>query len=279
MTSTQEQTGVLLSRDGVRLFYREWLVSQPRGTMVLCHGLGEHGGRYAHLALRLNALGVAVRVHDHRGHGRSEGKRGALSQANDLLDDLKLVLDDFASRTCSVPFLFGHSMGGLIAARFADRGESSLRGLLLSSPAFSFHLSAAQRALLAVASRLSPSLAASNGLDVSAISHDPTVVAAYRADPLVHGVATPRLVRFMQLNGEQAILAAAKLRLPVLLQVAGADRLVEPAASSAWFAALSPGVGTLHWYHDAYHEIYNESAERRAKVFADLSAWLGPRLV
>ena len=154
-----------------------------------------------------------------------------------------------------------------------------MRGLLLSSPALSFRLSASQRALLAIASRIAPSLAASNGLKVDLISHDAAVVAAYRADPLVHRVATPRLVRFMQINAELARRDAGKLRIPVLVQVAGADQLVEPSGSKAFFDALAPGVGTLHWYHDAYHEIYNESAERRTKVFADLSAWLSPRLV
>jgi alpha-beta hydrolase superfamily lysophospholipase len=279
MASGQEQTGVLLNRDGLRLFYREWLVSQPRGTVVICHGLGEHGGRYAHLAARLNALGMSVMAPDHRGHGRSEGARGALARPDDLLDDLKLALDDYASRTASVPFLFGHSMGGLLAARFAERGESSVRGLMLSSPAFAFTLSIAQRALLAIACRIAPSLAAANGLEVAAISHDAAVVAAYRADALVHGVATPRLVRFMQVHGLLAVRDAGRLRVPVLLQIAGADRLVEPSASKTFFEALAPGVGTMHWYHDAYHEIYNESAEQRARVFADLSAWLGPRLV
>lgn len=197
---------------------------------------------------------------------------------DDLLNDLKLVLDDFALLTEMVPFLLGHSLGGLLAARFATADMSSLRGLILSSPALAFRMSATQRALLAVASVVAPSLKAPNKLELDYLSHDATVVAAYRSDALVHGVATPRLIRFMQDAIASTMAAAPHLRIPVLLQVAGNDHLVDNAGSRRWFDLLAPGVGTMHWYDDAYHEIYNESAERRARVLADLSAWLSARI-
>jgi alpha-beta hydrolase superfamily lysophospholipase len=272
------RTGVLLSADGLQLVYREWLADAPRATLVIVHGLGEHAGRYAHLAMRLNALGFNVRAHDQRGHGRSQGARGALAHSEDLVADLKLVVDDFSRQQDSVPFLLGHSMGGLVAARFATLQLSPLRGLVLSSPALAFHLSAAQRVLLAAASVLAPSLKAPNKLDVRGLSHDATVIAAYQSDALVHDIATPRLVRFMQDAGASVLRDAFRIAVPVLLQVAGQDRLVDCEGSRVWFARLSPGVGTMHWYDDAYHEIYNESVERRARVLADLSAWLGAQL-
>ena len=273
-----ERTGVLLSTDGLQLVYREWLADKPRASIVIVHGLGEHAGRYAHLAMRLNALGFNVRAHDQRGHGRSQGARGALAHGDDLVSDLKLVVDDFARQQANLPFMLGHSMGGLVAARFATLQLSPLRGLVLSSPALAFHLSATQRLILAVASRIAPSLRAPNKLDIRGLSHDATVIAAYQSDPLVHGIATPRLVRFMQHADADVLRDAFRIKLPVLLQVAGQDRLVDPEGSRVWFGRLAPGVGTMHWYDDAYHEIYNESVERRARVLADLSAWLGAEL-
>jgi alpha-beta hydrolase superfamily lysophospholipase len=278
MVGRLERTGVLLSSDGVQLVYREWLAETPRASIVIVHGLGEHSGRYAHLAMRLNALGFNVRAHDQRGHGRSQGARGALAHSDDLLSDLKLVVDDFSHQQKNVPFMLGHSMGGLVAARFATLQLSPLRGLVLSSPALAFHLSAVQRVLLAVASRLAPSLKAPNKLDLKALSHDATVIAAYQGDALVHDIATPRLVRFMQEAGASVLRDAFRITQPVLLQVAGQDRLVDPEGSRVWFGRLAPLVGTMHWYDDAYHEIYNESVERRARVLADLSAWLGAEL-
>lgn len=274
MSSALEQTGTLLSIDGTRLFYREWLVNAPRAALHIVHGLGEHGGRYAHVAARLNALGIAVRAHDQRGHGRSAGARGALSRRDDLLDDLKLMFDDFARQQGSTPFLLGHSLGGLVAARFATANYSALRGLILSSPALALMLSPGQRALLAVSSRLAPSLGVANGVDANWLSHDPTVAAAYRADPLNHARVTPRMVRFMLDAIDAAQQGAEGFATPTLMQVAGADRLVVAQGSRDFYERLPGGQRTLRWYDDAYHEIFNESAERRARVFDDLSIWI-----
>jgi alpha-beta hydrolase superfamily lysophospholipase len=278
MSNSLEQTGTLLSVDQTRLFYREWLVDKARAAIHLVHGLGEHCGRYTHVAARLNALGIAVRAHDLRGHGRSGGARGALHHQDDFLDDLKLVFDDFARQQGSTPFLLGHSLGGLIAARFATGGYSTVRGLVLSSPALALSLSAGQRALLAVTSRLAPSLAVTNGIDVTGLSHDPTVVAAYRADPLNHDRVTPRLVRFMLDAIARAQHDAESFTTPTLLLVAGADRLVVPSGSRDFYDRLPGGHRTLRWYDDAFHEIFNESAERRARVFDDLSMWLDAQI-
>ncbi len=278
MESSLEQTGTLLSADGTRLFYREWLVNRPRATVYIVHGLGEHSGRYSHVAARMNALGIAVRAHDHRGHGRSDGPRGALRGKDDLTDDLKLVLDDFARQQGSTPFLLGHSLGGLVAARFAVDGHSALRGLILSSPALAIAMTPPQRLLLAVSSRIAPGLSVPNGLQVAAISHDASVVAAYQADPLVHGRVTPRLVRFMLDSIEIAQQGADHLKIPTLLQVAGSDRLVVPQGSRDFYERLPGGSRTLRWYDDSFHEIYNETSERRARALDDLSVWLDTQI-
>jgi alpha-beta hydrolase superfamily lysophospholipase len=274
MSNPREQTGTLLCADGTRLFYREWLVDAPRAIVHIVHGLGEHSGRYAHVAARLNALRIGVRAHDQRGHGRSEGARGALRHSDDFLEDLRLVLEDFAHQQGATPFLLGHSLGGLVAARFATGGYAGLRGLILSSPALAISLSGGQRLQLAIGSRLLPSLAANNGINADNLSHDPTVVAAYRADPLNHARVTPRLVQFMVSAGERARHDAENFHGATLMLVAGSDRLVDASGSREFFERLPGGNRTMRWYDDAYHEIFNETAERRARVFDDLSIWL-----
>ncbi|EJN08624.1 alpha/beta hydrolase, partial [Herbaspirillum sp. YR522] len=108
--------------DGTRLFCRDWSVAGAVGAVQMVHGLGEHGGRYAALAALFNQAGWSVRICDHRGHGHSGGRRGSLIAPDDLLQDLKLVFDDFARRQRCTPMLFGHSMGGLVAARLATGG-------------------------------------------------------------------------------------------------------------------------------------------------------------
>ena len=62
------------TRDGLALHRRDWPSADARGTIVIVHGLGEHVGRYAHVAARLNASGWSVVGYDQRGHGASPGE-------------------------------------------------------------------------------------------------------------------------------------------------------------------------------------------------------------
>ena len=131
------------TQDGVELFIRDWPLTPGaarRGTALIVHGLGEHCGRYAHVAAALNAIGIEVRGYDHRGFGQSGGRRAVLPTQNAYLDDAKLVFESLADDARRAgdtvpPFLIGHSMGGAIAARATTGGWVRPRGLVLSSPA------------------------------------------------------------------------------------------------------------------------------------------------
>jgi alpha-beta hydrolase superfamily lysophospholipase len=263
--------------DAIGLFTRRWGVPEAtprRGSLLLVHGLGEHCGRYAHVAESLTAIGLEVVSYDHRGHGRSEGVRGGLPHPDALLDDLALVYASLGEDA----FLLGHSMGGTIAARAVTGGWVAPRALILSSPALAVDLNPAQRAFAAVGRRLLPDRPMPNRLPVDKISHDPAVVAAYKADPDVHDRLTSRLFDFLIAAGESARADAARVTVPTLGLVAGADALVDPRGSREFFAALPDGVGTLHVYDELYHELFNEREPDRTRVLGDLRAWLEDRL-
>jgi alpha-beta hydrolase superfamily lysophospholipase len=268
------QSHQVSAADGTRLFVTDYLLpaSQARGSVVLMHGLGEHSGRYRHLAGFFNECGFSVRCYDHRGHGRSQGKRGDVINGNPMLQDAEIIIDDFAARFAQPPFLFGHSMGGLFAARFALAHQSPLCGLILSSPALALRLSSLELKMLAVLEKLAPTLAVPSGLKTAFLSHDPKVVAAYKSDPLVHGRISPRLLRSMLSSAHYCASHAASLTIPTLMLVAGDDRLVDPDGSRRFFAMLPPGLAQMHVYDDMYHEIFNEVDTTRP--FADLKGWL-----
>jgi alpha-beta hydrolase superfamily lysophospholipase len=277
----QPRESTLAAADGTPLFVRDWplaAAASRRGGLVLMHGLGEHCGRHARVARFFNACGYAVRSYDHRGHGRSGGARGDVPDSAAIVNDAKLVLDDFvrqgdtASAAGPAPLLFGHSMGGLFAARFASARLAPLRGLILSSPALALPLSARQKILLKILGAVAPGLAVPNGLQARYLSHDPAVEPAYAADPLVHRKISARLLRAMleAIGWVQA--HAAALSIPTLMLVAGDDRLVAAGGSRAFFSRLAAGVGTLRVYDDFYHEIFNERGA--AQVFDDTRAWL-----
>lgn len=267
--------------DGTRLKLHDWPLERlSHGRVLIVHGLGEHGGRYAHVAAALNRAGWQVQAYDQRGHGASDGPRGALPHADALCEDLAFVID--AVRDRSGPLvLLGHSMGGLLAARFVAEAlapkpavwSRPLDALVLSSPALDPGMNALQKALLGLLGPIAPGLALGNGLKPAWVSRDPEVVRAYVADVLVHDRITPRLVRFIVDAGLRVRQHARHWKVPTLLMWAGADRCVAPAGSAA-FAADAPKAVVQHRCFDGLaHEIFNEP--ERAEVLAHLTRWLG----
>lgn len=264
----------LTAADGTALFVSDYLLppSVARGSIVLMHGIGEHSGRYRQLAQFLNQCGLSVRCYDHRGHGRSGGARGDVPNGTPMVQDAQIVIDDFARRATRPPYLFGHSMGGLFAAHVALSGVARIRGLVLSSPALAVQLSGVQRALLRGMQAVAPRLGIPNGVQDKYLSHDVSVIAAYRADPLVHNKISARLMRSMQASMAYCHANAATLSMPLLMQIAGNDRLVDAEGSRRFVAGVPSGRATLKTYEGYYHEIFNDTGADLP--MADLRAWL-----
>ena len=268
--------------DGIELHVRDWPLSPGsarRGSALIVHGLGEHSGRYAHVALALNRIGIAARSYDHRGFGQSGGPKAVLPHPDVLLDDAKQVYDAFTAEAQAAgdsarPFLIGHSMGGAIAARAVTGGWIAPRGLVLSSPGLKTRVPRVAEWIVHQAARFFPNAARPHGLPLGKISHDAEVLAEAQADPHNHRIASPRLVAFILDSGAQARRDAGKVTVPTLLLVAGEDYLVDPEGAREFFNALPPGIGTMHWYDGLYHEVFNEREPDRARVLGDLSTWI-----
>jgi len=274
----------ITTADGLRLHLLHWPAAEPaRGTVLIVHGLGEHSGRYAHVAAQLNLAGWHVLGYDHRGHGWSEGARGAVPDSEALLRDLAAVIDTCRSRLPTPLILLGHSIGGLVAARFVAAGLDAQRptwwrdtdGLVLSSPALDPGMNAVQKLLLASIGPIAPDLALGNGLKPEWLSHEHSVVELYRNDSLVHDRITPRLVRFIVDGGRSVIDCAARWPLPTLLLYAGSDRCVAPRGSAAFAAAAPKAQVQARVFPAMFHEIFNEPG--RGEVFALLTGWLAQR--
>ncbi|MCH7343496.1 lysophospholipase [Pelomonas sp. CA6] len=276
----------LKTEDGLPLHWRQW--SPPagtatRGTVLLVHGLGEHVGRYEALAGRLNEWGWPVVGYDHRGHGASGGPRGDLPQRHAMLEDLALVVDTLrAEPLADGPLiLLGHSMGGLVAARFVAgalegaRWSRPVDGLVLSSPAMDPGLSGFQKALLATSLKVAPHLAVGNGLKPEWISRSAAVVRAYVDDPLVHNRISATLAAMIAEEGREVLRLAPGWTVPTLLMWAGADRCVNPAGSATLAQALPPQQLQAQAFETLFHEIFNEP--EREQVLTRLRAWLDAR--
>jgi acylglycerol lipase len=271
----QRVEGRLPGVGGVELFWQGWLPeSDPRGVLLLCHGLGEHSGRYANVVDALVPDGWAVYGVDHRGHGRSGGRRAHLRRYTDVLADFDGFRRAVVARHRDLPvFLLGHSLGGQIALAYALDHEPDLAGLILSAPALAnSSVPKAVVGVLRVVGKVAPTLRPA-GIDTSKISKDPSVYAAYQADPLVHH-GRPTLGLSMAVVGQFEVLPerARDLRLPVLMQHGALDAIVDPAGFRRLEAACGSPDLTVHWYEGLWHEIYNEP--ERDGPLGDLRDWL-----
>jgi alpha-beta hydrolase superfamily lysophospholipase len=278
--SPETTLSTFVAVDGDNVAIQDWPLDPRkalRGVIILVHGLGEHAGRYDHVANKLNSWGFAVRGFDQYGHGESAGPRGGLPTDNRLLVDLTDIVDSTRARmNPKTPLiLLGHSMGGLVVARFVALARRPVQGLILSSPVFDPGLSAVQKLLVSVLPKIAPNLRVSNGLDAAFISHDPAVVAAYKKDKMVHDRISARLARFIADGGPTTLALAHHWSVPTLLMFAGQDKLVNPAGSRAFAAAAPNEVVTSRCFETLYHEIFNEA--NAEPVFAELKNWLDAR--
>ena len=282
MTELSETTGKFAGSDGIEIFYRQYRAESERARMVISHGLGEHSGRYGNVIERVLPKGISVWVPDHRGHGQSGGKRGHVLNFVQYLSDLRLAVA-LAKKDMpgDIPcFLLGHSMGGLIALYFAQRYPELIDGVVASSPCLGMviEIPAVKKVLGSFMSYVWPGLTMGNELDATKISHDPIVVNAYENDPLVHGRVTARFFTELMAAMESVNQQASTLNVPVLMQVAGEDYLVNADSSKRFFEKLTLQDKTLHVYDGLYHEIYNAPEDQKERVLEDLEAWLVERM-
>ncbi|NWF96503.1 MAG: lysophospholipase [Candidatus Thorarchaeota archaeon] len=268
--------------DGHELFYRVWRPqNRPRAALMVSHGYAEHSGRYGNVGTALTAAGYVVYAHDQRGHGKSKGMRAHVESRQHLLDDLVSLLSLVREKEGdNIPvFLLGHSFGSVISVHFAAEYQDELKGLILSGAGIRYgDLSNSQLRQIKVAWRLAPKKVMTSEFDPSRLSHDQDVISAYKSDPLVFaGSASLGLLRAMTGLMESIRKKAATLRIPVLIQKGGGD-VVVLGERELHDSMTSTQDKTLKVYEGLFHEIYNETADRRKEVLDDLVAWLDKHL-
>lgn len=247
----------------------EWPIDDARYVALLLHGYGEHLGRYLHVAQALGEHGALVVGPDHLGHGRSEGERVLIEDVGDVVADAHAVWQRVHDEHPDLPtVLIGHSMGGHLAARYAQEYRDELSALVLSAPMIG---------RLAIVDQLLPLPEIPDiPLDPDALSRDPEVGIAYAADPLVwHGpFQRPTLEAFRDSN--ERVLAAGDVGdLPVLWIHGTADPLLPLDDMRVGVDAVAPS-RTEQLYDGGLHESFNET--NSADVLAAMAAWIDERL-
>ncbi|MCB2202870.1 lysophospholipase [bacterium] len=273
----QSGTFNFTASDNLSLFGRVWQseLTPVKGVVNLVHGLGEHSGRYAHIAEALTKAGYHFIAFDLRGHGLSKGKRGHTPNYDQLLDDVSLFLEKSKQIVnADLPnFLYGHSLGGGIVINYGLRRENTLKGVIATDPALelAFKPSGVKLWLGRLMANLAPKFSLDNELETDALSRDAAIVKAYTDDALVHRRISAKLVTELLDSGEYALEHAADWDMPLLLMHGTADRISSGEASRVFAENAKSGV-TLRLWDGYYHEIHNDIG--KADVIAAMIDWL-----
>ncbi len=276
---TDPAVGYLEGTGGVRVSYRAWEVPDPAGCVLFVHGLGEHGGRYDRLAEVVGTLGLDLYAIDLRGHGRSRGRRGHVPDFACYLRDLDRLRRRAGRETAGrATFLVGHSLGGLVVGRYAEAfAPDGLRGVVFVAQFVETGMSIPgwKRSLGTATDRMVPALTMDNGLNVEELFRRESDQRTYAEDPLVHRRISARLWGEMQRASSRLLADAHRLRVPVLLQLAGSDTVVSNSAARDFGARLASRPEVIE-YEDAFHALYFDP--RAEEGLADLRGWLEQRL-
>ncbi len=274
----QAEQGYLERGSKIRLFNQCWIPKTYSRCLVIVHGLGEHSGRYSHVASFFLSRGFALYAMDNRGHGRSSGQRGHVDRFKEYTEDLAAFLDKVRSTCKDGPVvLIGHSLGGLISISYCLDYPGGVQGLVLSSPGLrpKKEPPAIKARLGKMLSTILPRLSFSNELDPNHISRDADVVRRYINDPLVHNRVTTRFYTEFLKESERVMTNAYSLQLPFLLMQAGEDMLVDPSASMAFYERAGSADKTFRIYEHCYHELFNEP--EKEQVLQEAESWITQR--
>jgi alpha-beta hydrolase superfamily lysophospholipase len=265
---------------GVRIVYDVWTPdTAPRGVVVLSHGFGEHARRYDHVAQRFGESGLITYALDHRGHGRSGGKRVYLRDLSEYTDDFHTLVGIAAKDHPDLKrIVLGHSMGGGIVFAYGVEHPDDYTAMVLSGPAVDAQdgLSPVKVFVAKALGKIMPGLPVEE-LPTDAVSRDPAVVAAYNADPLVHHGKLPAGIGKALLSvGETMPRRAAALTAPLLVIHGEQDKLIPVAGSHHLGECVASEDAHLKVYPELYHEVFNEP--ERAVVLDDVASWIEAKL-
>jgi len=263
---------------GAKNYYQCWLPEgEPKAVLLVVHGLAEHSGRYMHIVNHFAPLGYAVYALDHFGHGRSAGTRVYVEKFEDYTEPLKTYFDMVRAFQPNKPIvLVGHSMGGLIGARYLLDHQADFAGAVLSGPGIRMadHPSKFLICILNILSVLMPKLGVRQ-LESDVMSTDSKEVEGYVLDPLVHpGKVTARLSAELNKTSLYVQDKANQLTLPLLIVQGGADATIDPAGAQLLHNTVGSIDKTIKVYEGYYHEVFNEPKARRDQVFQDMQDWL-----
>ncbi|MBN1797416.1 MAG: lysophospholipase [Spirochaetales bacterium] len=269
----------LTASDGYSLFYRRSIPKHTQAHIIMIHGYGEHTGRYQHVMQHLADKGFACFAPDLRGHGNSAKRLGYIKSIDRIIQDIyelkEFIKRDNSARTI---FLFGHSMGALLALNYLIVHPNEIRGAALIAPMIIIpdYISPLLKTLTGLISALFPILPIQD-FDTAKTTRDPEIIAAADKDPLCyHGKIRARTGAEMMKSMEYVNAHLDSVTTPVLIMQGSEDKILPPESSGKVYRMVSSQDKTLKIFAGLYHELFNEP-EKEA-VFKYITDWIESKL-
>jgi alpha-beta hydrolase superfamily lysophospholipase len=278
--SMQFDEAFLKAEDGTKLFVRRY---QPHSrdadrSVILVHGMAEHGQWYQHVAESMVARGWNVVLPDLRGHGRSGGASMHVDDFAEYVGDLRRVFEASGLRSQNT-VIVGHSMGGLISARFVQQHPHCVSALALLSPLLGtrVQISPLTVAVAWLISLIRPHCRFRKRIRLEDSTRNQDAIVRAHADPLLRKSVTAAWYFAMRHALRTVWELAEQISCPVLVMQAGSDLIVDPAAPHGWLKRVGSADKAIRIFPDHYHELLNENDW--SNTLADLLDWLEQRLI
>ena len=275
------EEGHYIGFDGLKMHMSTWIPDneKPRALLIAIHGIGSHGYTLKNIGEYFAERGLAVFAPDMRGFGHYTGFKGHVMSFDEYIEDMynisMQVKDRFLNK---IVYLFGHSLGGQHVIRYVSTYPKDIDGVILSCPAVSQTLAfgLGKRIAGEILSLFNIKRYFDSGRDRTLSTHDTEVIAEWDKDPLIFEQVTARF-GIQGLKALKRAYASGKfIKLPVLLQQAGDDRMVDPARNKAFFDSLASPDKTWRLYDGFYHSLHHELEKER--VLQDMETWFEKRL-
>ncbi len=267
--------------DGLVLHYQWQRIPEPRGVILIVHGIGEHIGRYRTLEDWFCENGFTCCGYDQRGHGRSTGRRTHVRNFSKYVADFQQITAAVRERESGLPvFVYAHSMGTVVALLGVDREPTYYRGLIIASPAIAMGSTIPGWLVKTggVLGKFLPNFKVPSLIEPGNLSHDPKIAADYEKDTLVGGTVTLGWLASMLDAQKEALLRAPDIAVPVLVLHSQADLVADISGTRQLTARLPKEKVTFHEYARPYHELHNEIATERTVFLNDVLDWLNRQL-
>ncbi|SEC22667.1 Lysophospholipase, alpha-beta hydrolase superfamily [Tenacibaculum sp. MAR_2009_124] len=258
-------------------FGQYWHPEKAKAVIVIIHGMGEHSGRYEHVANTFVKNNFAVIAFDHFGHGNTKGKRGHNPGYSYVLDSITELIKKSEALFGVLPtFLYGHSMGGNAVINYSLKRKSNIKGVIATSPflRLAFEPPAWKLTLGKLMQKIAPSITLGNELDANDISRDPIEVQKYVDDPLVHDKVSPNFSLSFIDAGEWAISNANSLKTPMFILHGTEDKIIDYKGSQEF--AENSNLTTIKIYEGGYHELQNDLCKE--ELLTDVTHWLNTQI-